>query len=113
LLIYLLLLLLSLLLLLLLLLTFHPPTTHPLILLPPPGKCTTIQVTSPDILHNEFCDVAPGSAHVHSLLASIHPDAALITVLDGHPASLSWLGGVCGHRVVPLGVNRSVYESVY
>ena len=27
-------------------------------------------------------------------------------VLDGHPASLSWLGGVQGHRTIPLGVNR-------
>jgi pyruvate dehydrogenase E1 component len=30
----------------------------------------------------------------------------LITVLDGHPATLSWLGGVRGHRIVPLGIDR-------
>ena len=30
--------------------------------------------------------------------------AKLVTVLDGHPASLSWLGAVHGHRVAPLGV---------
>ena len=28
----------------------------------------------------------------------------LVTVLDGHPAALSWLGAVRGQRVVPLGV---------
>jgi pyruvate dehydrogenase E1 component len=27
-------------------------------------------------------------------------------VLDGHPASHSWLGGVLGHRVFPLGPDR-------
>ena len=27
-----------------------------------------------------------------------------MTVLDGHPATLSWLGAVRGHAVVPLGV---------
>jgi pyruvate dehydrogenase E1 component len=30
----------------------------------------------------------------------------LITVLDGHPATLSWLGSVAGQRVVPLGVEH-------
>ena len=33
-------------------------------------------------------------------------DAALVTVLDGHPAALSWLGAVRGQRVVPLGVDH-------
>ncbi len=27
-----------------------------------------------------------------------------MTVLDGHPATLSWLGAVAGHAVMPLGV---------
>ena len=34
------------------------------------------------------------------------PGAALVTVLDGHPATLSWLGAVARHRVVALGVDR-------
>ena len=29
-----------------------------------------------------------------------------MTVLDGHPATLSWLGSVARHRVVALGVDR-------
>ena len=33
-------------------------------------------------------------------------DAALVTVLDGHPATLSWLGAVRGHRACPLGVDQ-------
>jgi pyruvate dehydrogenase E1 component len=30
----------------------------------------------------------------------------LITVIDGHPAALAWLGGVCGHKTVALGVEH-------
>ena len=30
--------------------------------------------------------------------------ARIITVLDGHPLALSWLGSVRGQRVVPLGI---------
>jgi pyruvate dehydrogenase E1 component len=33
-------------------------------------------------------------------------EAGLVTLLDAAPASLSWLGGVAGHRVSPLGVDR-------
>ena len=32
-----------------------------------------------------------------------HRGAALVTVLDGHPATHAWLGAVRGQRVVPLG----------
>ncbi|MFO0890601.1 MAG: hypothetical protein U0790_15835 [Isosphaeraceae bacterium] len=40
------------------------------------------------------------------MLESLAPDASLVTILDGHPATLSWLGSVCRHRVVPLGVTE-------
>lgn len=46
------------------------------------------------------------ASHVETLLREIAPDAALVTVTDGHPAALSWLGGVLGHRVKPLGVEH-------
>jgi pyruvate dehydrogenase E1 component len=45
-------------------------------------------------------------AHVERLLAEIPPDCALVTVLDGHPATLAWLGSVYGHRVRALGVEH-------
>ncbi|RMB07700.1 transketolase [Eilatimonas milleporae] len=47
-----------------------------------------------------------GACHIDRLLQRVPPHATLITVIDGHPASLSWLGGVRGHRVVPLGVEH-------
>ncbi|HMB03585.1 MAG TPA: hypothetical protein VKP69_07575, partial [Isosphaeraceae bacterium] len=49
---------------------------------------------------------ADARAHVERLLAALSPDAALVTVLDGHSATLSWLGAVARHRVVALGVDR-------
>lgn len=45
-------------------------------------------------------------SHVETILAPLARDAALVTVLDGHPASLSWLGGVRGQRIVALGPDR-------
>ena len=45
-------------------------------------------------------------SHVERLLGGLSPGASLVTVLDGHPAALTWLGAVAGHRVVPLGVDR-------
>jgi pyruvate dehydrogenase E1 component len=49
--------------------------------------------------------LAPHS-HIERLLAPIPRDAAIVTIIDGHPATLSWLGGVAGHRVQSLGVDQ-------
>jgi pyruvate dehydrogenase E1 component len=48
----------------------------------------------------------PVQSHVEELLASLARDARIVTVIDGHPAALSWLGGVHGHRVQALGVEH-------
>jgi pyruvate dehydrogenase E1 component len=51
-----------------------------------------------------------GLAHARSaierLLADVPAHAGFVTVLDGHPATLAWLGAVAGHRVRPLGVEH-------
>jgi pyruvate dehydrogenase E1 component len=44
-------------------------------------------------------------SHIESLLARGPRDAVIVTVVDGYPATLSWLGGVHGHRVESLGVD--------
>ena len=64
-----------------------------------------LQVTSADRLHADWRANA-GLGTAARLLAPLAPDAALVTVLDGHPATLSWLGAVLGHRVRALGVDR-------
>ena len=45
-------------------------------------------------------------AAVEELLAPLARNASLVTVIDGHPAALAWLGGVRGHRVQALGVEH-------
>ncbi|QUT07194.1 transketolase [Sphingobium phenoxybenzoativorans] len=73
-----------------------------------------LNVTSPDLLHRgwsarraarwEGKRAAP--CHVETLLSRLSPSAGLVTVLDGSPGALSWLGGVQGMRVSPLGTDR-------
>jgi len=45
-------------------------------------------------------------SHIERLLADVPPHCALVTVLDGHPATLAWLGAVMGHRTRSLGVEH-------
>src|SRR5271157_879434 len=42
-------------------------------------------------------------SHVERLLAALPPHCGIVSVLDGHPATLAWLGAVRGHRQRPLG----------
>ncbi|WP_337997537.1 transketolase [Oleispirillum naphthae] len=44
--------------------------------------------------------------HVESLLGRLPPHCTLVTAIDGHPATLAWLGAVAGHKTVPLGVEH-------
>jgi pyruvate dehydrogenase E1 component len=45
-------------------------------------------------------------AHIVTLLDQLPQKAGLITVLDGHPTTLSWLGSVTPQSVIPLGCDR-------
>jgi pyruvate dehydrogenase E1 component len=45
-------------------------------------------------------------SHVERLFAGVPRHCGIVTVLDGHPATLAWLGAVNGHRVRPLGVEH-------
>jgi len=73
-----------------------------------------LAITSPDLLHRgwsarqsaRWSGGGAAPSHVETLLAPLAPGAGLVTLLDGAPASLSWLGGVKGHRVSPLGTDR-------
>ncbi len=70
-----------------------------------------LAITSPDRLHAGWLaamrsrrEGARGAmSHIESILAPLAPGAALVTVLDGHPATHAWMGSVRGQRVVPLG----------
>jgi pyruvate dehydrogenase E1 component len=73
-----------------------------------------LNVTSPDVLHREWSaskaarwtDKNAQTCHVEDLLSALAPDAGIVTVIDGSPGALSWLGGVQGMRVSPLGTDR-------
>jgi pyruvate dehydrogenase E1 component len=45
-------------------------------------------------------------SHIEKLLAPLSRDCGIVTVIDGHPATLAWLGSVHGHRVEALGVEH-------
>ncbi|MEI7600188.1 MAG: transketolase [Aestuariivirga sp.] len=45
-------------------------------------------------------------SHIDRLLGDVPRHCLLITVIDGHPATLAWLGGVAGHRTIALGVEH-------
>ncbi|MET0368904.1 MAG: 1-deoxy-D-xylulose-5-phosphate synthase N-terminal domain-containing protein [Methylobacterium sp.] len=45
-------------------------------------------------------------SHIEDLLDGLPPHCRLVTVIDGHPATLGWLGAVHGHRTRALGIER-------
>jgi len=72
-----------------------------------------LAITSPDRLYAGWLAAqrarrggTAASSHIETLLAPMAAGSAIVTILDGHPAALAWLGSVGGQRVVPLGVDR-------
>lgn len=73
-----------------------------------------LAIPSPDRVHAGWVDTAHAStppavrveSHIARLLRVLAPGAALVTVIDAAPETLSWLGAVRGQRVIPLGVTR-------
>ena len=45
-------------------------------------------------------------SHIERLLTGLPGHCGIVTVLDGHPATLGWLGAVFGHRTRQLGVEH-------
>jgi pyruvate dehydrogenase E1 component len=79
-----------------------------------------LNVTSPDLLHRGWSaaraqrwngkrgdgSAASQASHAETLLAPLAAHAGLVTIIDGSPSALSWLGGVRGMRTSPLGNDR-------
>jgi len=73
-----------------------------------------LAVTSADRLHAGWRSAAQArrggqrhaASHIERLLSDLSPSAMIVTVHDGHPATLSWMGSVAGHRCESLGVDR-------
>ncbi len=73
-----------------------------------------LAITSADRLHAGWsaaqrareAGLGHARGHVERLLAQVSRDCALITVADGHPAGLAWLGSVRGNPTRALGVEH-------
>jgi pyruvate dehydrogenase E1 component len=73
-----------------------------------------LNVTSPDLLHRDWSARRAGRwtgdtaapCHIEGLLSDLSPRAGIVTAIDGSPGALSWLGGVKGMRISPLGIDR-------
>jgi pyruvate dehydrogenase E1 component len=81
------------------------------------GGAGLLVLTSPDRLHTDWLAaqrnrgrtaglVDRTASPIERLLAPLSRDARIVTVMDGHPLALSWLGSVRGQRVVPLGIEK-------
>ncbi len=69
-----------------------------------------LAITSPDRLYAGWREAQrrrrrgeTATSHIEQILAPLAPGAAIVSVLDGHPAAHSWLGAVRGQRVMALG----------
>jgi len=93
--------------------TAEATTAHDAILEEIPGAGLLV-VTSPDLAYQDWNQAwkkrASGKyearSHIGRLLDPLTPDAALVTVVDGHPATLSWLGAASRRQVYSLGVEE-------
>ena len=73
-----------------------------------------LAITSADRLHAGWnaasrareAGVPRAVSHIEKLLAAVPRNAGIVTVQDGHPATLAWLGAVMGHRSRALGVEK-------
>jgi pyruvate dehydrogenase E1 component len=72
-----------------------------------------LAVTSPDLLHRGWTaaqaarwDGQRQPSHIEKVLSDLAQNTGLVTIADAAPAALSWLGGVLGQRVAPLGIER-------
>jgi pyruvate dehydrogenase E1 component len=45
-------------------------------------------------------------SHIEALLEHLPQGCAIATVIDGHPATLAWIGAVAGHRTISHGVEH-------
>lgn len=71
-------------------------------------------VTSADRCHSEWLAAsrarrggdAAALSHIERQLSRLAAGASLVSVVDGHPAALSWMGAVADYRIVALGNER-------
>jgi pyruvate dehydrogenase E1 component len=65
-----------------------------------------INITSPDLLFTDWLRTTNNGApsYLDELIPAAERGVPAISVIDGHPLTLGWLGGALGCPMVPLGV---------
>ena len=71
-----------------------------------------LAVTSADRLKDGWTAAQRARMHSHAaarsqiewLMSALPRHCRIVSVIDAHPTTLSWLGGVLGHQSIPLGV---------
>jgi pyruvate dehydrogenase E1 component len=71
-----------------------------------------LSITSADRLYADWTRAqkareeghASAVSHIETIMAALPSYCGLVTVIDGHPAALGWIGAVCGHKTRSLGV---------
>jgi pyruvate dehydrogenase E1 component len=70
-----------------------------------------LAVTSADRLHRDWLEAGRSRRQGRRAVSPVErllgqaPRASLVTLVDGHPATLAWMGGVRGQRTAALGVD--------
>ncbi len=65
--------------------------------------------TSPDELFRDWTLSTKSNnhkSHLEKKLSNIENKTPIITIIDGHSSSLSWVGSIKGQRVIPMGANN-------
>ena len=64
-------------------------------------------VTSPDSLYNNWIESTKkfgDASYLEKKLLNVGKEVPIITIIDGHSSSLSWIGSIKGQKIIPLGV---------
>lgn len=71
------------------------------------NSVSLLQVTSADALYDDYHNNGDdNSSHIQNLFRDLPRDCAIVTVIDGSPTTLSWLGSVKGHKCRSHGVTQ-------
>lgn len=65
-----------------------------------------LAITSAGRLYHDWNSRHSEASHIENLLSQLGEDAVLVTITDGHPAALSWLGSVLPFKAYSLGVSE-------
>tara|TARA_B100000029_G_scaffold508353_1_gene595024 strand:- start:732 stop:1274 length:543 start_codon:yes stop_codon:yes gene_type:complete len=74
---------------------------------------STLMITSSDRLYKEWRSVQKKRSsgknvvsRIEELFLDTNPDSLVVSVIDGHSSSLSWIGGAVNRKIISLGVDE-------